>query len=158
LGSSGSLGPNSVVGRSLGLTGRRQRGNLRRPGRGLRGASGGSDLKEEPLRTFLAVVFMVISTAQANAKFLDGKALHDWCFSEDIGDQEACLGYVIAIADVLSSDDTSELTKYRACIPEVDATQVVNTAKKYLEFHPQAGDTTAANLVAIALSEAFPCP
>ncbi len=110
------------------------------------------------MRTFLAVVFMIISIVQANAKFLDGNALHKWCFSEDIGDQEACLGYVIAIADVLSSDDRAELTKYRACIPEVDAKQVVSAAKQYLEFHPQAGKTTAADLVAIALSEAFPCP
>jgi hypothetical protein len=140
------------------LTGWRQRGNLGRPRRGRRNISGGIGLKEEPLRTFLAVAFMVISTVQANAKFLDGNALHNWCFSEDIGDQEACLGYVIAIADVLSSDDRAELTKYRACIPEVDATQMIKTAKQYLEFHPQASDTTAADLVAIALSEAFPCP
>jgi hypothetical protein len=110
------------------------------------------------LRTFLAVAFMVISTVQANAKFLDGNALHDWCFSEDIGDQEACLGYVIAIADVLSSDDRVEIAKHRACIPEIDATEAVNATKKYLEVHSQVGDTNAAELVATALSEAFPCP
>ena len=56
------------------------------------------------MRTFLAVAFMVTFTVEANAKFLDGNTLHDWCISGDVGNQAACLGYVIGVADVLSSE------------------------------------------------------
>jgi hypothetical protein len=110
------------------------------------------------LRTFLAVAFMVMFTVEANAKFLDGNTLHDWCISGDVGNQAACLGYVIGVADVLSSEHRDEPREYRACIPEMDATQIVSTAKKYLEIHPRAGNITASDLVVVALSEAFPCP
>jgi hypothetical protein len=27
--------------------------------------------------------------------------LHDWCLSAEVGDQEACLGYVVGVADAL---------------------------------------------------------
>ena len=110
------------------------------------------------MRTFLAVAFMVMFTVKANAKFLDGNTLHAWCVSGDVGNQAACLGYVIGVADVLSSEHSGEPRQYRACMPEMDATQIVSIAKKYLESHPQAGNITASDLVAIALSEAFPCP
>jgi Rap1a immunity proteins len=110
------------------------------------------------LRTFLAVAFMTMFMGKAHAMFLDGNTLRGWCFSEDLGDQEACLGYVLGVADVLSSENRGELTQYKACIPQIDATQAVSTAKVYLEVHRQAGDVTASDLVAMALSEAFPCP
>ena len=66
--------------------------------------AGGIGPTEEALRTFLAVAFMVMFTVEANAKFLDGNTLHDWCISGDVGNQAACLGYVIGVADVLSSE------------------------------------------------------
>jgi Rap1a immunity proteins len=113
---------------------------------------------EEALRTFLAVAFMVMFTVEANAKFLDGNTLHGWCISGDVGNQAACLGYVIGVADVLSSEHRGEPREYRACIPEMDATRIVSTVKKYLESHPWVGNITASDLVVVALSEAFPCP
>jgi hypothetical protein len=124
------------------------------------GGVGGSGPTEEALRTFLAlaIAFMTMFMGEAHAKFLDGDTLRGWCFSEDIGDQEACLGYVLGVADVLSSENRGELTQYRACIPQIDATDAVNTAKDYLNVHRQAGNVTASDLVAMALSEAFPCP
>ena len=113
---------------------------------------------EEALRIFLAVAFMVMFTVNANAKFLDGNTLRGWCFSEDVGNQAACLGYVIGVADVLISEKSGELTQYKACIPPIETTQVVDTAKQYLDTHRQSGDITASDLVAMALSEAFPGP
>ena len=109
------------------------------------------------MRIFLAVAFMVMFTVNANAKFLDGNTLRGWCLSEDAGNQAACLGYVIGVADVLSSEHRDEPREYRACIPEMDATQIVSTVKKYLESHPRADNITASDLVVVALSEAFPC-
>ena len=120
--------------------------------------AGGIGPTEEALRTFLAVALMVMFTVEANAKFLDGNTLHDWCISGDVGNQAACLGYVIGVADVLSSEHSGEPRQSRACLPEIDAIQIVSISKKYLESHPQAGNITASDLVAIALSEAFPCP
>jgi hypothetical protein len=90
--------------------------------------------------------------------FLDGNALRNWCFSEDVGDQAACLGYVIGVADVLNSDKGGRPTQYKACIPAIEATRAVDVTKKYLDLHRQAGHVTASDLVAMALSEAFPCP
>ena len=110
------------------------------------------------MRIFLAVAFMVMLTVNANAKFLDGNTLRGWCFSEDAGDQAACLGYVIGVADVLISQNRGELTQYKACIPPINTTQVVDTAKQYLDTHRQSGAITASDLVAMALSAAFPCP
>ena len=139
------------------LTGRRQPRNLGRTGRGLGGSrchrpNGGA------LRTFLAAAFMIMFMGKAHAMFLDGNTLRGWCFSEDAGNQAACLGYVIAVADVLISEDRDELTQYKAWIPTIEATQAVDTTKQYLDTHRQAGDITASDLVAMALSEAFPCP
>ena len=50
--------------------------------------AGGIGPTEEALRTFLAVAFMVMFTVEANAKFLDGNTLQDWCFSGDVGNQQ----------------------------------------------------------------------
>ena len=122
------------------------------------GLSGAIGRTEGALRTFLAVAFMIMFMGKAHAMFLDGNTLRGWCVSEDVGNQAACLGYVVGVADVLISENRGELTQYRACIPAIDTTQVVSTAKKYLESHRQAGNITASDLVAMALSEAFPCP
>jgi hypothetical protein len=120
--------------------------------------SGDISRQEESLRTVLAVAFMVMLAVQAKANFLDGKTLRDWCSSKDAGNQAACLGYVIAVADILSSDDRGELTKRRACVPNIGAAQAVDAAKVYLRDNPQMGDVTASTLVTIALAKAFPCP
>jgi Rap1a immunity proteins len=110
------------------------------------------------LRTYLAVAFAIVSMGKAHAVFLDGDTLRGWCTSEDAGDQAACLGYVVGVADVLISADGGEPAQSEACIPAVETTQVVDVAKRYLESHRQAGDTAASDQVARALSEAFPCP
>lgn len=110
------------------------------------------------MRTFLAIAFMIMLMGRGHAMFLDGNTLRGWCSSEDAGNQAACLGYVIGVADVLISQNRGELTQHKACIPAIEATQVVDTTKQYLETHHQTGDITASDLVAMALSDAFPCP
>jgi hypothetical protein len=113
---------------------------------------------ERAVRTFLAIAFMTLSPVQADAKFLDGDTLYGWCLSEDVGDQEACLGYVVGVADMLSSQTSEGLAQHRACIPDIEANQAVSTVKQYLRVHPRTDVATGSDLVAAALSEAFPCP
>jgi hypothetical protein len=113
---------------------------------------------ERAVRTFLAVAFLTASTVQADAQFLDGDTLHDWCLSEDVGDQEACLGYVVGVADMLSSQTSEGSAQHRACIPNIEANQAVSTVKQYLRVHPRTDVAAGSDLVAAALSEAFPCP
>ena len=113
---------------------------------------------ERALRTLLAVAFLTLSTEQADAQFLDGDTLYGWCLSEDVGDQEACLGYVVGVADMLSSQVSGGPTRHRACIPDIEANQAVSTVKQYLRVHPRTDVATGSDLVAAALSEAFPCP
>jgi hypothetical protein len=113
---------------------------------------------ERALRAFLAVAFLTVSTVRADAQFLDGDTLHDWCLSEDVGDREACLGYVVGVADMLSSQASGGPAQHRACIPDIEANQAVSTVKQYLRVHPRTDVATGSDLVAAALSEAFPCP
>jgi Rap1a immunity proteins len=113
---------------------------------------------EGAFRTFLAVAFLTVSTVRADAKFLDGDTLHAWCLSEDVGDQEACLGYVVGVADTLSSQASEGSAQHRACIPDIEANQAVSTVKQYLRVHPRTDVAAGSDLVAPALSEAFPCP
>ena len=113
---------------------------------------------ERALRTFLTVAFLTVSTVQADAKFLDGNTLYGWCLSEDVGDQEACLGYVVGVADMLSSQADEGPARHGACIPDIEANQAVGTVKQYLRVHPRTDVAAGSDLVAAALSEAFPCP
>jgi Rap1a immunity proteins len=113
---------------------------------------------ERALRIFLAVAFMTVSTVRADAKFLDGNTLYGWCLSEDVGDQEACLGYVVGVADMLSSEADERPERHRACIPDIEANQAVSTVKQYLRVHPRTDVANGSDLAAAALSEAFPCP
>ena len=113
---------------------------------------------EQAARTFLAVAFLTVSAVRADAQFLDGDTLHAWCLSEDVGDQETCLGYVVGVADMLSSKTSEGLAQHRACIPDIEANQAVSTVKQYLRVHPRTEVATGSDLVAAALSEAFPCP
>ena len=110
------------------------------------------------MRTFLVVAFVVVSAAGSDAAFLDGSQLREWCVSADEGNQGACLGFVVGVADMLSSSDAGGATKRRACVPDIEATQAVSTARKYLESHPRTDQAAASELVASALAEAFPCP
>ena len=95
-------------------------------------------------------------------RILNSGTLHDWCLSEEVGDQEACLGYVVGVADALGAapeDEAAGVARRRLCLPEIDAKTAVDAVKQYLLVHPRPGDGgTGADLVAVALAEAYPCP
>ena len=114
------------------------------------------------MRTILAAAVVLVPIAPAGAVFLNSGTLYDWCLSEEVGDQEACLGYVVGVADALGAapeDEAAGVARRRLCLPEIDAKTAVDAVKQYLLVHPRPGDGgTGADLVAVALAEAYPCP
>jgi Rap1a immunity proteins len=112
------------------------------------------------LRTALAAAaFLLVGIVPADAKFLDGDTLHDWCLSAEVGDQEACLGYVVGVADALGPAPGGDAAaRQELCLPGIDAEVAVDAVKDYLLVHPRTNSGAGADLVAAALSEAFPCP
>ena|SRR5215211_3387567 len=72
-------------------------------------------------RTALAAALLCPQSVQAGAKFLDGDTLHDWCLSAEVGDQEACLGYVIGVADALGpAQESDAAARHELCLPEIE--------------------------------------
>ena len=64
--------------------------------------------------------------------------------------QSICLGYVVAIADVLRSS---------ICIPSMASHgQAMDIVKKALKEHPETRNVRAPILVSAALKKAWPCP
>jgi hypothetical protein len=105
---------------------------------------------------------MSISNA-ANAQaerapaFITGNALYADCMAGSITvGQSWCLGYITAIADVMTVPDENVLG-FEACFPRVSTAQVRDVAKQFLVAHPERRHLGAAGLVARALHEAFPC-
>lgn len=95
-----------------------------------------------------------LSASPARAEFVSGNRLHQWCGSVDAYGQ--CAGFIMGISDALSGG--AMLGEYRACAPATATVQqVVDVAKRGLESMPQLRHHTAARLVAMILSQAFPC-
>ena len=104
----------------------------------------------------LAVVPYGPVVAQDAYVYTFGNNLLTDCRNKTSGfDVGVCKGYIIAIADVLNNNTVSG---HRACLPEnVTKGQVIDIVVPWLEAHPQHRHFTANSLVALALSEAFPC-
>jgi len=109
-------------------------------------------------RCGILAIILVVSGAHAQVVFLTGRDLLGECANRgDRGRAAAavCVGYATAIADSLAR---GPVWSWRACIKEgVSSTQVARIAKVYMETHPQDLDYPAAQVVARALNEAFPC-
>ena len=114
---------------------------------------------------FVAVVAMLfanISFAQKPASvpepiFQSGNKLYQICQSKDAFPDGFCLGYVIGIADALTGPSKG----YRGrtfCIPVGSIqNQIEDAVKTWLGSNPDKRHINAPDLVAWALSEAFPC-
>ena len=94
----------------------------------------------------------------AAAGFLSGNDLYDMCqaTSSDQVRTADCLGYVTAVADVLSRQS---IEGFRACIPSVgvDRGQLKDEVATWLKEHPENRQYVASSLAAAALAQAFPC-
>jgi len=83
--------------------------------------------------------------------------LLSWCESENPQDLAACTGYLVGIGDILDSQTVFE---GRACIAK---TLTSDDLRKlfilFLRVNPEMAEkTSGANIAALALIEAYPCP
>lgn len=66
-----------------------------------------------------------------------------------------CLGYILSISDVMSNNPIGE---FRACVPpKLSDKDVRDKVWHWLDQHPDKLKFTADSLVALALSEIYPC-
>ena len=100
----------------------------------------------------IAVLAGVVASAPGAAagEFMSGNDLYGHCSSAVYVDRGICHGYVIGVVDILS--------QRVICVPD-DATagQAEDIVRQWLEGHPEVRHLAAEGLVALALSEAFPC-
>jgi len=90
--------------------------------------------------------------AESRPTLVNGKELLHQCNS----DRGICLGYIAAVADVMSS--IGAIHGYVACVPaDVTIKEHTRAVLKWMEAHPDDLSFTAHSIVAEALSEAFPC-
>jgi hypothetical protein len=116
----------------------------------------------------LAAIFIVAATSSSFAEhYIGGNDLYPLCNAtpENVpGEQQAnastqwgfCRGYVAGIADIL---ENREVAGYRACIPTttVEIGKLGDLITTFLRDHTEERNRTGASIVALALSQAFPC-
>ena len=82
--------------------------------------------------------------------------LQRMCTGEDTFANGVCVGYVVAVADVLAEGNA--VNRFRSCFTEaVTRGQLADVVVTWLGQHPDDKRYAAAGIVAEALSKAFPC-
>ena len=102
------------------------------------------------MRKLLAAVLMV--PAMSNAEFVSGNDLLSKMNSSDYMDKTYALGYVLGAADAAQS--------IKVCIPNnagVNAGQVHDIVKQYLNANPSVRNYSADLIVTDALKRIWPC-
>ena len=89
---------------------------------------------------------------------MDGNRLLELCKANS----PACGNYVNGAADTLTLFTWSTVLMgfrlpFVACIPQVTTREIVDVTMLYLQEHPGMRHENGANLVAYALTQAFPC-
>jgi hypothetical protein len=103
----------------------------------------------------IALSFSMVST-YATASFESGNDLLSYCEEKDSGREWKCLGYIIAIFDVILKN---EINGFRACPPDnITQGQAQDVAVLWIKNHPKNRHLSASSLVAAAFDDAFPCP
>jgi len=89
-------------------------------------------------------------------KFLDVGLLEKACNGHREVDRGVCFGYIMGVADSLASPDG--LFGLSACLPDaITAPQLKELAISQIEKHPDWSSLAAAPVVALALSNGYPC-
>ena len=108
----------------------------------------------------VTVFFMASCNAYANSyvdhTYVDGNSLLRY-YEADSGPYSAglCIGYIIGVADTLGMNNYSAAT---ACYASSVVTgQIRDVVISYLKSHPESRHYAADGVVALAISEAFPC-
>lgn len=66
------------------------------------------------------------------------------------------MGYVSGVTDILFIRE-NRINGFRACLPSAPVSQMMEVTQKYLNDHPEKLHLGASGLIAMALSEGFPC-
>ncbi len=112
------------------------------------------------MRKFLLAVMVLVVVPYVpvtKAGFVNGNTLLTRCRNEtDVYDQAYCLAYIVAITDTLWGKNAVQ--GYRACpLGSLVQGHALDIAVSWLEAHSRRRHLAANELVAAALSEAFPC-
>jgi Rap1a immunity proteins len=92
--------------------------------------------------------------------YMAGNGLTKACTSVVLRDNALCIGYIIGISDAMQAAQATggALFGWQACLPpSATAEQVTEVAVRFLIAHPEAQQSSAGDLIAKALSDAFPC-
>ncbi|BDD65027.1 hypothetical protein Sj15T_00480 [Sphingobium sp. TA15] len=84
---------------------------------------------------------------QAQAQWLTGNQLYEWCSSTSVTEGGACMAYVIGALDGNLSINTAN---------GVTRGQIKDVVRKYLADHPERRQMMAATLVYMAVYSAWP--
>jgi hypothetical protein len=114
---------------------------------------------------------MLILTLPARAEgYYDGYRLMQLCQGQEKGeraptweddlrasmDAAHCSGYITGVVDGLHTAETLSRSAI-ICEPNVRAGQIKMVVRRFLDAHPQYLHRSAADLIAAAVREAFPC-
>ena len=106
--------------------------------------------------SLLVMAWLVAGGAQA--AFLDGNQLLEYCTPRGGYGEGACDGYVAGVVDSRLSRQDKHGQPAAYCLPEtVTLGQIVWLVTRYLHEHPQELHFTADSTVDTALQKAFPC-
>lgn len=116
------------------------------------------------------VMLIFASIAHAEHYYLDGFKLMQTCQRGDTGERSptfeenvradiaagVCIGYIMGGVDGIHTAETLSRSSI-ICEPDVRAGQIKMIVRRFLETHPEYLHRSAADIVAVALREAFPC-
>ncbi|SRR5713226_8359178 len=72
-------------------------------------------------------------------------------------DSGYCIGYITGVVDGIHTEERLSSSSRIICEPNIRAGQIKMIVRRFLEAHPEYLHRSAADLVAVALREAFPC-
>ena len=87
---------------------------------------------------------------------LNGNQLYETCTGNETLEM-FCIGFIVGVSDAMGLAK-GNLGEWTACVPTAaTAEQLQDVAKKMLVQHPERRHHFAADLVARAVAEAYPC-
>jgi hypothetical protein len=118
----------------------------------------------------LAVVGLLSLAAPTEAIAVEawnGNQLYTACTSDALEFVFACKSYIIGVGDLLdlarqyskthAKPAAAVVGGWHVCMPLIDPEQAIDIVKNYLTAHPEERHYGAADIVAKALQQAFPC-
>jgi hypothetical protein len=116
----------------------------------------GETLAASPARSYYDDGYTLHQLCQANEKLERAKPSDEWVMSA-MQDRGMCLGYIMGVMDGMAAAEKLSGDTF-LCAPNLRAGQIMLMARRYLDEHPQSLHMPAADLIANAVREAFPCP